>query len=51
MEPTMEMIVRAIHENVDVKPELVERAIEEGFAERVEYVVLTADGNHLLDGA
>ncbi len=49
MEVPMATIVAGIAENIDVLPELVERAIREGYAERVEYVVLTADGRHLLE--
>lgn len=49
MEVPMETILTAIDQNIDVLPELVEQAIREGFAERVEYVVLTADGMELLE--
>ena len=48
--PSMKMIVTAIAENIDVRPELIEQAIKEGFAERIEYVVLTTDGQRLLEG-
>ena len=49
MDIPMKTIVEAIHNNIDVIPEMIERAIEEGYAERVEYVVLNADGQALLD--
>ena len=45
----METILAAIEENVDVRSELVERAIEDGYAEWVKYVVLTAEGRQLLE--
>lgn len=51
IEPSMKTIVTAIAENIDVRPELIERAIKEGFVERAECVVLTASGKLLLEAA
>ena len=48
-EVSMKSIVEGIAQNIDVRLELLERAIKEGFAERVEYVVLTAEGEQLLE--
>lgn len=50
MEVPMKTIVAGIREHIDVRPELVERAIRDGYAELVEYVVLTAEGEELLLG-
>lgn len=49
MEVPMETILAGIEENIDVRPELVKRAIRDGYAEWVKYVVLTADGHQLLE--
>lgn len=44
----MDLIVNGIAENIDVLPDLIERAIREGYAKRVESVVLTEKGESLL---
>lgn len=45
----MKTILMGLEENIDVKPELVERAVKDGYAEWVKYVVLTAKGLSLLE--
>ena len=44
----LEVIVSAIADNIDVREDLIQRAIDGGYAERVEYITLTADGRYLL---
>ena len=49
MSVSMNTIVRAIAEDIDIYPELIERAIEAGFAERIKRVVLTEAGEALFE--
>ena len=49
MEVPIKTILAGIEENIDVHPKLVARAIRDGYAEWVKYVVLTAEGRHLLE--
>jgi len=44
----METIICAIAEDIDVEPELVERAVAEGFAEWVKCLVLTEKGDKMF---